>query len=153
MKLAFDISCEYLAWVADSDGSFSYNKKYSKERQKNYYVAQFQITWKLTEESQNFFERLVSQFGGSYFIWETRTVYWKTKIVKYCATWEACYKICKYVSWSLLLKKQQALIVLAGASLKSRKWWAKWKPSSVWESELKLYEEIKLLNSKNKWKN
>lgn len=147
------ISAEYLAWVADSDWSFSYNKKFSKPRWKYYYVGQFQITWKLSPESREFFERLVSQFWWSFFIWKTKTVYGNTQIIKYCATWQACSKICAYVVNHLLLKKEQAQIALEGSLLKTNKYGVKWKPQSVWDSEKILYDRIKYINTKNKWQN
>jgi len=142
------ISNEYLAGVADSDGSFSYNKKFSKPNNKFYYVAQFQITWKHSEESKTFFDLLVSNFGGSYFDGNTHTSYAKTRILKYCATGKACEKICIAVLPHLYLKKLQAEIVLAGAKLKETKWGVNGKPQEVWNKEISLYQQMKQLHGK-----
>ncbi len=143
------ISNEYLAGVADSDGSFSYNKKFSKIRDKFYYVAQFQITWKYSKESKLFFDYLVDTFGGSYFDGHTHTSFSKTRILKYCATGVACQKICNATMDYLILKRKQAEIVLLGAELKSRLWGRNGKPKSVFEREEELYKQIKNLNTKN----
>lgn len=148
MKIAFDD--QYLAGVADSDGSFSCGKKYSKARRKNYYVAQFQITWKYSKESKLFFDLLCEKFGGSYFDGSTHNnSFAKTRILKYCATGNACSKICIATLPYLILKKKQAKIVMKGASLKSIHWGTKGKTMKVWMKEEKLYKEMNKLNTKN----
>ena len=144
------ISNEYLAGVADSDGSFSFNKKFSKPRNKFYYVAQFQLTWKYSNETKAFFDYLVKTFGGSYFDGYTHTAFAKTRILKYAATGEACQRICNAVMDHIILKKKQVEIVLLGAELKSRLWGRKGKPDSVFEREEELFNQIKALNTKNK---
>lgn len=144
------ITREYLAGVSDSDGSFGYNKKFSKPRNKFYYIAQYQLTWKYSKESKKFFDLLVAQFGGSYFDGFSHSVFGKSRILKYCATGKACENICLFVKDSLVLKQKQANIVLKGASLKSHKWGVKGKPKAVFEKEEFLYSEIQKLNSKNK---
>lgn len=143
------VSNEYIAGVADSDGSFSYNKKFSKQRNKFYYVAQFQITWKYSKESKMFFDFLVKTFGGSYFDGLTHTTISRVRILKYCATGIACENICNAVMEHLILKKEQAKIVLLGAGLKSRHWGSKGKPQKVFDREKALYLRIKKLNTKN----
>jgi hypothetical protein len=147
------ITSSYLAGVSDSDGSFSYNKKFSKPRNKFYYISQYQITWKYSDNSKIFFDSLVKQFGGSYFDGFTHTSYGKTRILKYCATGKACEQICKYVLPKLILKQEQAKIVLKGAKLKNNKWGTKGKPLEIWEQERSLYEEIIKLNHAKKTKN
>ena len=95
---------------------------------------------------------LVKKYGGSFFIGKTKNTYNKngTEIIKYCVTGKACSKLCKDVLPFLVLKKEQAVIVIAGGKLKSNRWGCKGKPPSVWKKEIKLYEKINALNNKNK---
>lgn len=144
------ISNEYLAGVADSDGSFSYTKKFSKPRNKYYYIGQFQITWKYSKESKIFFDFLVKKFGGSYFDGMTHTSYGKTRILKYCATGKACNLIGNTLAPYLILKKEQALITAKAASLKSKHWGSNGKPKKVWLEEERLYKRMNKINHKNK---
>lgn len=144
------ITDEYLAGVADSDGSFSYGKKFSKPRNKFYYVAQFAITWKYSKESKFVFDMLVERFGGSYFDGFTHTSFANTRILKYCATGQACEKICIAVKPHLILKQKQVDIMIEGAGLKSRHWGVKGKPASVWRQEKLLYSKMNKINTKNK---
>lgn len=135
------ISKQYLAGVIDSDGSISYTKKFSKQRNKNYYVAQIQITWKLSEQSRFFFKFLEEKYGGSSFEGKSHSVFGKTDIIKYCATGNACTLICKDIIPHLILKKRQAEIALEGSMLKSRTWGSRGKPQEVWDHEVQLFQE------------
>ena len=144
------ISAQYLAGVADSDGSFSFGRKYNKQRAKDYFVASFQLTWKRTLESKNVFDELVKIYGGSYFDHFTHTSFGRVRILKYCATGRALVKICNDVLPHLLLKKAHAWIALQGAELKSRQWGRGGKPDSIWKRELELYLRMNKLNTKNK---
>jgi len=146
------ISPQYLAGVADSDGSFTYGKKWSGQRGKHYFAGQFQITWKKTPESVDFFEALVEKYGGSYFGDKTTKTYNRngTDIIKYCATGEAVVKICKDVLPYLILKPERAQIVLDGAKLKEGNWGVKGKPQHIWDEEDRLYQLMKQQHGKEK---
>lgn len=139
--IAMNITPEYLAGVMDSDGSISYTKKFSKERNKNYFVAQIQITWKLSKESRFFFDKLIERYGGSAFEGNAHSTFGKSRIIKYCATGNACSLICDDIIPHLFLKKRQAEIALEGSKLKSRKWGAKGKTDEVWAREAELFKE------------
>lgn len=127
----------YMAGVLDSDGSFTYGKKWSSQRGKHYYAAQIQITWAYTPNAIKVFDRLIKIFGGSYFIGGTRTTFTPDgiKIVKYCATGAAAVRLSAAVMPFLQLKTERAKIIVEGAKLKSSFWGPVGKPEEIWKKK------------------
>src|SRR5271165_3399475 len=62
-----DIEPQYLAGVADSDGSFSIAIKRSPDRSP-YYRAVFQLTWSFDERTLQVITAIKEKYGGSFFI-------------------------------------------------------------------------------------
>jgi len=152
LAIAFDIPNEYLAGVADSDGSFSYLKNYSKPRKKYYYRPFFQLTWKYSKEADLVCKYLKNKYkaGLYYGIKKNDLLGRECKIIKVQMWEKSVVLFLEDILPYLILKKKQAEIVLYGAKLKSRKWGVKGKPKEIWEKEIKLYKKINSLNSKNK---
>ena len=146
------ISAEYLAGVADSDGSFSYLKNYSKPRQKHYYRPFFQLTWKYSKEAQRVCRYLETKYNAGFYscVKKANSFGKECKLIKIQMWEKSVVSFIIDILPYLILKKKQAEIVLLGANLKSRYWGRKGKPASVWKKEIELYEKMNALNSKNK---
>lgn len=145
-----ELLISYISGVADSDGSFSYVRRYSSQRAKYYYNGMFQLTWKESEEAIGFMDELVGRYGGAYFLTTSHTALSDCPIVKYTLTGIGLVRLCKEVSPHLRLKKEQAMIALEGASLKREDWRGYKKSKEEWKKEEALYLRANKINTKNK---
>ncbi len=146
------ISKQYLAGVADSDGSFSYIKNFSKPNNKYYYRPFFQLTWKYSKEAEkvSIYLKLKYKAGVYYSIKKSNSFGKECKIIKIQMWEKSVVQFINDVYPYLILKKEQAKIVKEGALLKSNKWGVKGKPQKIWDKEKIIYIKMNKLNSKNK---
>lgn len=145
------IDPRYLAGVIDSDGSISISILH-KNRPHPTYRALLQLTWTRTEKTEEFMNRLVSQFGGSFSICRasSNTGYINSKdYLKYSAAGEAGRKICQAISPFLVLKQQQADNFIRLRNIMDL---TDARTRTVEQNKIlhNLYLENKLLNGKNR---
>lgn len=147
------INTAYLAGVLDSDGSFSITKRHIKRSKPNY-VAMVQLSWKDSELTRSFMEKLVKEFGGSFASCKsTNTIasFPMTKAyLKYSATGVAAEKIVDAVLPFLCLKNVQAQNLKKLRSIVIR---SPYRTDEVSEQLDFLHKFNKSLNTKNGWKN
>lgn len=102
----------YIAGVIDSDGSLSLAKRHIN-RVNPTYQGIFQLTWLKNNESIKFCEYLVNTYGGSYYTGKSHSGFKNPKpICKYMLTGKKLVPFLKAVKPYLLLKKEQAEIIL-----------------------------------------
>jgi len=149
---------EYLAGVADSDGSFTF-PKHKRSNNPNGYTFRpaFQLTWKYSDHSLSVFKDLKKKYKGSFYIGRSHSGYNKTKskIIKYYVQGQSLIDLCKDIVPFLRLKKKQAKLILEHwKSVKPRGTWNQWhkKPKLIYNKENDLYKKFYKLNTKNKRK-
>jgi hypothetical protein len=147
----------HIAGVMDSDGSFSIVKRPKKNTKLGFiYRPVVQITWKVSENAEKFFQCVVSTYGGSYhLINKKENAYGKTgKFYKLSIEGNSLDPFLKDIMPFLVLKKIQARSLLQLRSLR-KKWFGKGegtgnsKPVWISNREEKFRNIVRNSNGKN----
>ncbi len=140
----------YLAGVIDSDGSFSISQKH-KARKKSNYNGVFQLTWTVSPLTLAFMKKLVSIYGGSFFIGKKNLTQFPNSrpVIKYCICSKKVVPLIIDVLPFLHLKRKQARNILRLRSVVRHYRKGVSKSNRIIAFEQKLYELNKELNTKN----
>lgn len=138
------INPAYLAGIIDSDGSISITKR-NISRENPSYCVMFQLTWKLTDETERFMKDLTTQYGGSFSEVNASSVgRFKnpSRIIKCCITDNNVEQLLLDTLPFLMLKKKQAVKGLRVREV------IRQKPENKFEILNSLYDENRFLNHK-----
>lgn len=138
---------QYLAGVADSDGSFSICKLNSK-RKNSSFCARFLLTWTKSPETKKVMDSLVFTYGGNYYEDHTKKSRFKNSkpSYKYYIQGEQLDHLLNDIKDYVLLKKKQVecLILFRSKIHKGSN-----KSETLMKFHYDLYLRNKSLNSKN----
>jgi|CXWL01.1.fsa_nt_gi hypothetical protein len=147
MKL-YDISPEYLAGLADSDGSFSIYYDKNSRRKNGHHKGAFQLGWKYSKKAEQILNSIKVKYKGNICRTKNKQSFNKTcDVIKYMSTNKMLYKLIIDILPFLLLKKKQAQLILKLSKT------YKLTPGSLTKRTFnyreKLYQQIRNLNTKN----
>ncbi len=147
------ISPQYIAGVADSDGSFTFMKRYGQSTTTGYfYRSIFQLTWSISNEAEDVMIFLKNKYGGSFSVCKKSTSFnsLKPSIFKYSVESNGLLKLINDIEPYLILKKERATLIKQHILYRKKRKPGLIKTKKEWEYEDDVYKKINLLNSKNK---
>lgn len=147
MKL-YKITPQYLAGLADSDGSFSISCTH-KQRRYPHHRGSFQITWIYNKLTLHIFKSIKAKYGGNICITKNKTGFNNkpTDVVKYMTTNKLLYALINDILPHLLLKKKQAQLILKLSKTYRRT--PGYITKKTFDYRESLYQRNRQLNSKN----
>ena len=145
-----DISPQYLAGVADSDGSFSLMKRTGQSTTTGYfYRSIFQLSWSPSSNANKVMRYLKRTYGGTFCACVYRGLGSKDAVtLKYSVESKGLLKLIQDIKPHLILKKDRAKLIEKQILLRQSFVGYK-KPKSMWLKEDKIYLAMNGLNSKN----
>lgn len=143
------LSNEYMAGIADSDGSFSLTKRHLTRKNPNFHCC-FQLSWKYSDKTEKLINLMKKEYGGSFcIITKKQNSFSKEiKVIKFYLQGSDLDEFLKNVGPHVILKSKQVRNILeARAIIKSRTSKVR---SKIDRNKLeKRYQLHKTLNTKN----
>lgn len=144
---------EYMAGIADSDGSFSLCKAKKQSTTRGYhYRTVFQLTWKKFNATEKCMSKIQAEYGGRVNEYTSNSNNYNKKPIQYIKLAIEGREIEGFVDRlipHMHIKKEQAKLIKHIRIL--RRSWApsNRKPDKVWDEEARIYDLFTSLNSKN----
>jgi hypothetical protein len=138
-----EINLDYLAGFVDGEGCISLVKRKAR---KQGYSPEYKPVMIIANTYKELIDKLQSVFGGAIYPQRNRNPIWKARY-QLCWNNYEVYKLCRLLSKKLIMKKEQAEIIVAFYDNRPEK-----KnyplPANELERRQKLYERIRVLNKR-----
>lgn len=142
------ISPQYIAGVADSDGSFTITKRKTKNNKSGFtYTAMFQLSWKESNITKKTISKIQKRYGGHIVKYKHKNSFSNCSVIKYVVEGVMLDKLLLEISPFLVLKKARAKLLQKLREICKRNHYnlGRLKPIKVLKYQEKLYKKCKNL--------